>query len=80
MVNLLASLVETALETLERNRRLLPSKNPWVWAALWPASFRRLGLLTMLPEATAPSIRNAASRMRKPQREWCTDDRCLYDG
>ena len=64
MVNLLASLVETALEILERNRGLLPSKNPWVWAALWPASFRRLGLLTMLAEATAPSIRNAASRMR----------------
>jgi hypothetical protein len=41
MADLLASLVETALETLERNRRLLPSKNPRVWAALWPASFRR---------------------------------------
>jgi len=41
MADLLASLVETALETLERNRRFLPSKNPWVWAALRPASFRR---------------------------------------
>jgi len=59
MADLLASLVETALEILERNRRLLPSKSPWVWAALWPASFRRLGLLTMLAEAagaTLPSI------------------------
>jgi hypothetical protein len=67
MAYLLASLVETALEILERNRRLLPSKNPWVWAALWPASFRRLGLLTMLAEAagaTVPSIRNAASTMK----------------
>jgi hypothetical protein len=67
MADLLASLVETALEILERNRRLLPSKNPWVWAALWLASFRRLGLLTMLAEAagaTVPSIRNAASRMK----------------
>ena len=43
------------------------STNPWVWAALWPASFRRLGLLTSLAEAagaTVPSIRNAACRMR----------------
>jgi hypothetical protein len=67
MADLLATLVETALQTLERNRRLPPSKNPWVWAARSLASFRRLALLTMLAEAagtTTASIRNAASRMR----------------
>jgi hypothetical protein len=65
LADLLSSLVETALETLER--RLLSSKKPWVWAALWPASFRRQGLLTMCAEAagtTTISIRNAVSRMR----------------
>jgi transcription initiation factor TFIIIB Brf1 subunit/transcription initiation factor TFIIB len=53
---------------LER-KGLLPSKNPWLWAAaaLWLASFKRLGLLKMLAEAagtTPVSIRKAAGRMR----------------
>jgi hypothetical protein len=43
-------------------------KNPWVSAAaLWLASFRRLGLLKALAEAagtTPVSIRKAAGRMR----------------
>jgi transcription initiation factor TFIIIB Brf1 subunit/transcription initiation factor TFIIB len=57
------------VELLERNRRVLAGKNPWVWAAaaLWLASFKRLGLLKRLAEAagiTTASIRNAAKRMR----------------
>jgi len=66
-VNLPASIVKAAVEILERNRRLLSGKNPWVWAALWLASFKRLGLLTRLAEAagtTTASIRNAANKMR----------------
>jgi transcription initiation factor TFIIB len=68
-VNLPASIVKAAVEILERNRRLLFGKNPWVSAAaaLWLASFRRLGLLKALAEAagtTTASIRNAAKRMR----------------
>jgi transcription initiation factor TFIIIB Brf1 subunit/transcription initiation factor TFIIB len=68
-VNLPASVVKAALELLERNRRLLSGKNPWVWAAaaLWLASFKRLGLLKALAEAsgtTPASIRNAAKRLR----------------
>jgi transcription initiation factor TFIIIB Brf1 subunit/transcription initiation factor TFIIB len=47
----------------------LTGKNPWVSAAaaLWLASFKRLGLLKALAEAagsTPVSIRNAAKRMR----------------
>jgi len=54
---------------LERNRRVLAGKNPWVSAAaaLWLASLKRLGLLKALAEAagtTTASIRNAANRMR----------------
>ena len=46
-----ASVVETALDILER-KDLLPGKNPWVWAAaLWLASFKKPGLLTRLAEA-----------------------------
>jgi hypothetical protein len=56
------------VELLERNRRVLAGKNPWVWAAaLWLASFKKLGLLTKLAEAsgtTPASIRNAAKKMR----------------
>ena len=67
-VNLPAAVVERALELLERNRRVLAGKNPWVSAAaLWLASFKKLGLLTRLAEAagtTTASIRNAAKRLR----------------
>jgi transcription initiation factor TFIIB len=68
-VNLSASIVKAAVELLERNRRVLAGKNPWVSAAaaLWLASFKRLGLLKALAEAagtTTVSIRKAAGRMR----------------
>ncbi len=68
-VNLPAPVVKAAVELLERNRRVLFGKNPWVWAAaaLWLASFKKLGLLTRLAEAsgtTPTSIRNAANRLR----------------
>jgi transcription initiation factor TFIIB len=68
-VNLPASVVKAAVELLEKNRRLLTGKNPWVSAAaaLWLASFKKLGLLKALAEAagtTTASIRNAANRMR----------------
>jgi transcription initiation factor TFIIIB Brf1 subunit/transcription initiation factor TFIIB len=68
-VDLPASVVKSAVELLERNRRLLFGKNPWVSAAaaLWLASFKRLGLLKALAEAagaTTASIRNAAKRLR----------------
>jgi transcription initiation factor TFIIB len=67
-VNLPASIVKAAVELLERNRRLLFGKNPWVSAAaaLWLASLKRLGLLKALAEAsgtTPVSIRKAADRM-----------------
>jgi transcription initiation factor TFIIIB Brf1 subunit/transcription initiation factor TFIIB len=68
-VGLPAPVVKSAVELLERNRRLLFGKNPWVSAAaaLWLASFKKLGLLKALAEAagtTPASIRNAAKRMR----------------
>jgi transcription initiation factor TFIIB len=68
-VNLPAPVVKAAVELLEKNRRLLFGKNPWVWAAaaLWLASLKRLGLLKALAEAagtTTVSIRKAAGRMR----------------
>jgi len=68
-VNLPAAVVKSAVELLERNRRVLTGKNPWVSAAaaLWLASFKKLGLLKALAEAagtTTASIRNAANRMR----------------
>jgi transcription initiation factor TFIIIB Brf1 subunit/transcription initiation factor TFIIB len=68
-VNLPAAVVKAAVELLEKNRRILFGKNPWVSAAaaLWLASFRRLGLLKALAEAagtTTASIRNAANRLR----------------
>ena len=68
-VNLPAAVVKAAVELLERNRRVLAGKNPWVSAAaaLWLASFKKLGLLKALAEATGTtptSIRNAANRMR----------------
>jgi transcription initiation factor TFIIIB Brf1 subunit/transcription initiation factor TFIIB len=67
-VNLPAPVVKRALDILERNRRVLAGKSPWVSAvALWLASFKRLGFLKALAEAagaTTASIRNAADRMR----------------
>ncbi len=68
-VSLPAPVVKAAVELLEKNRRLLFGKNPWVWAAaaLWLASFKKLGLLKALAEAagtTPVSIRKAAGRMR----------------
>jgi len=68
-VNLPASVVKRALDILERNRRVLAGKNPWVSAAaaLWLASFKKLGLLKALAKAagtTTASIRNAAKRLR----------------
>jgi transcription initiation factor TFIIB len=68
-VNLPAPVVKAAVELLEKNRRVLAGKNPWVSAAaaLWLASFKRLGLLKALAEAagtTTVSIRKAAGRMR----------------
>ena len=68
-VNLPAAVVKAAVELLEKNRRLLAGKNPWVSAAaaLWLASLKKLGLLTRLAEAagtTPTSIRNAANRLR----------------
>jgi len=68
-VNLPASIVKAAVELLERNRRVLFGKNPWVSAAaaLWLASLKKLGLLKALAEAagaTTASIRNAAKRLR----------------
>jgi len=68
-VNLPAPVVKAAVELLEKNRRLLFGKNPWVSAAaaLWLASLKKLGLLKALAEAagtTTVSIRKAADRMR----------------
>jgi transcription initiation factor TFIIIB Brf1 subunit/transcription initiation factor TFIIB len=68
-VNLPAPVVKSAVELLERNRRVLAGKNPWVSAAaaLWLASFKKLGLLKALAEAagtTPTSVRNAAKRLR----------------
>jgi transcription initiation factor TFIIB len=68
-VNLPAAVVKAAVELLERNRRALFGKNPWVSAAaaLWLASFKKLGLLKRLAEAagtTTVSIRKAAGRMK----------------
>ncbi len=68
-VGLPAPVVKAAVELLEKNRRVLFGKNPWVSAAaaLWLASFKKLGLLKALAEAagiTTASIRNAAKRMK----------------
>jgi len=68
-VNLPAPVVKAAVGLLERNRRVLAGKNPWVSAAaaLWLASLKKLGLLKALAEAagtTTVSIRKAAGRMR----------------
>ena len=68
-VNLPAPVVKSAVELLERNRKVLFGKNPWVSAAaaLWLASLKKLGLLKALAEAagtTPVSIRKAADRMK----------------
>jgi transcription initiation factor TFIIIB Brf1 subunit/transcription initiation factor TFIIB len=67
-VNLPAPVVKAAVELLERNRRVLAGKNPWVSAAaLWLTSLKKLGLLKALAEAagtTTVSIRKAAGRMK----------------
>jgi len=68
-VNLPAAVVKSAVELLERNKRVLFGKNPWVSAAaaLWLTSFKKLGLLKALAEAagtTTVSIRKAADRLR----------------
>jgi len=68
-VNLPAPVVKAAVDILERNRRVLFGKNPWVSAAaaLWLASLKKLGLLKALAEAagtTTASIRKAAGRIR----------------
>ena len=68
-IDLPAPIVKAAVELLEKNRRLLFGKNPWVSvaAALWPASLKKLGLLKALAETagtTHTSIRKAAGRMR----------------
>jgi len=64
-----AAVVRSAVDILERNRRVLFGKNPWVSAAaaLWLASFKKLDLLKRPAEAsntTPTSIRKAADRMR----------------
>jgi len=64
-----ASTAKAAVELLEKNRRLLAGKNPWVWAAaaLWLAAFRRPGLLTRLAEAAGSTpfgVKDAAKKMR----------------
>jgi transcription initiation factor TFIIIB Brf1 subunit/transcription initiation factor TFIIB len=66
-VGLPASIVKASVKLLERNRRVLSGKNHWVWAALWLASSKRLGLLKALAEAagtTTVSIRKAAERIK----------------
>jgi transcription initiation factor TFIIIB Brf1 subunit/transcription initiation factor TFIIB len=68
-VNLPAAVVKAAVDILERNKRVLTGKNPWVSAAaaLWLASLKKLGLLKALAEAagtTPVSIRKAADRMK----------------
>jgi len=66
-VSLPASTAKAAVELLEKNRRLLFGKNPWVWAALWLASLKRLGLLKALAEAAGSTpwgVREVAREMR----------------
>ncbi len=66
-VGLPGPIVKAAVELLERNRRVLFGKNPWVSAALLLASFKKLGLLKALAKAsgtTPVSIRKAAGRMK----------------
>jgi transcription initiation factor TFIIIB Brf1 subunit/transcription initiation factor TFIIB len=68
-VDLPTSIAKAAVELLEKNKRVLTGKNPWVYAAaaLWVASFKRFGLLKLLAEAagsTQLSVREAAKKLR----------------
>jgi transcription initiation factor TFIIB len=68
-VNLPAPVVKSALDILERNRRLLVGKNPWVWAAaaLWLASAGRFVFLSTLAEAagaTPEGVENAVKMLK----------------
>jgi transcription initiation factor TFIIB len=68
-VDLPAPVVKAALDILEKNRRLLVGRNPWIWAAaaLWLASSKKRGLLKRLAEAagsTPPSVRDVAKKMK----------------
>ena len=62
-VNLPAAVVKSAVELLERNRRLLFGKNPWVWAAaaLWLGSLKRLAEAA---GSTPLGVKDAAKKMR----------------
>jgi len=68
-VGLPASVAKSAVDILERNRRLLVGKNPWVWAAaaLWLVAPKRFGFLAALAEAAGASlegIENAVKKLR----------------
>jgi transcription initiation factor TFIIIB Brf1 subunit/transcription initiation factor TFIIB len=68
-VNLPAPVAKAAVELLERNRRLLVGKNPWVWAAaaLWLAAPKGVGLLSTLAEAagvTPGGVENAVKMLK----------------
>jgi transcription initiation factor TFIIIB Brf1 subunit/transcription initiation factor TFIIB len=73
-VGLPAPVVKSAVDILERNRRVLAGKNPWVSAAaLWLASLKKLGLLARLAEAsgaTPASVRNSAVLAHLPNVLW----------
>jgi transcription initiation factor TFIIIB Brf1 subunit/transcription initiation factor TFIIB len=66
-VNLPAPVVKSALDILERNRRLLVGKNPWVWAAaaLWVASAGRFVFLSTLAEAAGASPEGVGNAVKK---------------
>mgnify|MGYP005618787781 CR=1 FL=1 len=66
-----ASVVKRAVEILEKKRRLLAGKNPWVWAAaaLWLASLESsvVFFASMLADAAGVSLQSlvtAAERLR----------------
>jgi transcription initiation factor TFIIB len=68
-VDLPATTAKAALDILEKNKRVLAGKNPWVWAAaaLWLASRRMPGIQKALAEAagsTPSGVRDAAKKMR----------------
>jgi transcription initiation factor TFIIB len=70
-VNLPAAVVKAAVELLERNRRVLAGKNPWVWAAaaVWLAATSEglslfLSIVAEAAGATPGGVENAARRLR----------------
>jgi transcription initiation factor TFIIB len=65
-VGLSASTVKAAVDILERNRKLLVGKNPWIWAAaaLWLESSMSLKRLAEAAGVTPAGVRNAAKRLR----------------